>query len=223
MTKKRILAVDDDPLVLKLVTEHLKSSYVCKTATTGEKGLRLLWSFNPDLLILDLILPRFNGQDMLRLIRADPRVGALRILVLTADTREETVKKCFRAGADDCMKKPFSLTELEERISNSLAHIRPLTHTILSHHGIVLDVKAHTVRADDAKVHLTPTEFVLLRKLLEDSGTCFFREDLIEILPGAAHSGGTRALDIHIGNLRKKLRGHGKLIETVHEFGYRLR
>lgn len=221
--RPRLLVVDDDREVLELVALALQPHFECRTVPNGERALEALWSFVPHALLLDLGLPGFQGDALIRLIRQDPKVQSLPILVLTADAREPVHLAAFAAGADDVLTKPFSPLELAARVRALLrrgAHPAD-AEDILEAGPVRLSLATHEVTAAGRPVELTPTEFSLLHLLLRAPGQVVSKESMIEFLWGNADEMRTRTIDTHIANLRKKLGKAAEHIETVREFGLR--
>lgn len=220
--KPRVLVVDDDEEARHLVEASLPACE-CRGVGSAEKALEAAWSFRPDLLILDLTLPGFGGQALLRMLRSEGRLAGLPVLVVTGDEREKTLLEAFGSGADDFLTKPFSPAELAARARALLRRAKgELLPERLEAKGVVLDLGRHVVVLNGKEARLTPTEFHLLRLLMEKAGRVLSREYLLECLFGSSDTR-TRALDIHFHNLRRKMGPLSRLIETVREFGYRFR
>lgn len=222
--RSRVLIVDDDPELLDLVETALTPFYDCKCVNTGEKALQALWSFGPDVLVLDLKLPGFQGDALLRLIRADPKVGALAILMMSADTSEKTLLQLFEKGADDMLAKPFSPLELTARVRALLRRSSAApARSKFAAGPLELSLATHRVTVDGKEVALTPTEFSLLQLLMQQAGEVVSKSRMTEFLWGAGSEFDNRTLDTHLLNLRKKLGKAAGLIETVRNVGLRLK
>ena len=221
MTK--ILVIDDEPSIVKLVTAYLKpEGYEVYTAADGRSGLKAADAFKPDLIILDLMLPGIDGIELLTRLRRESDVY---VIMLTARSEEMDKVIGLSVGADDYMTKPFSPRELVARIKAALRRLKAgsglgVERKVLSFQHIHIDVGAHTVSVDDQPVELTSIEFDLLRVLAENRGRVLSREQLLERIWGADYFGETRVVDVHLGHVRQKL-GNDSIIATVRGVGYR--
>lgn len=218
----RVLLVDDDAELLSLLEEYLRGEgFQVGRATDGEMGLKLAREWAPDLIVLDVMLPRLGGFDVLRRVREQ---SAVPVLMLTA--RGEGVDRIvgLELGADDYLAKPFNPRELVARIRAVLRRTRPAVAAGRLELGdLVLDPGARLVRRAGEPVELTGTEFSLLEMLLRHAGTVVRRDTLYRDVLGRRPAPFERALDVHIASLRKKL---GPLpdgrerIATVRGVGY---
>ncbi len=221
MTK--ILVIDDEPSIINLVSAYLKpEGYEVYTAADGNAGLKAARAFQPDLIILDLMLPGIDGIELLTRLRRESDVY---VIMLTARTDETDKIVGLSIGADDYMTKPFSPRELVARIKAALRRIKTGTvsgeeRSVLSFKHVRIDVGAHVVTVDDVPVELTAIEFDLLRALAENRGRVLSREQLLEKIWGAEYFGEMRVVDVHLGHVRQKL-GNDSLIATVRGVGYR--
>ena len=225
----RILVVDDDPQIVRLVRSYLEQSgFAVISAGDGEAALHMARSERPDLIVLDLMLPRRNGLDVTRALRSDPALAATPILMLTA--RVEDVDRIIglELGADDYVTKPFNPREVVARVKAILRRsARPTapTQPPLRAGDVALDPAAHAVTRAGRAVALTPSEFDVLHLLLRHPGQVFTRTQIIEEGLGYEYAGLERTVDSHIKNLRRKLEDaphQPALIETVFGVGYRL-
>jgi two-component system alkaline phosphatase synthesis response regulator PhoP len=228
-TKQRILVVDDDREIVRLLRGYLEQAgYEVLAAYNGESAMQMVRAEPPDLLILDLMLPDRDGWEITRTIRADQILAQLPILMLTA--RVDDVDKILglELGADDYVTKPFNPREVVARVRALLRRSgsgpRPAS-ALLEVHELQLDNRRREVRVSGETVELTPTEFDLLRTLLESPGYVFTRDELVEKGLGYAYSGIGRTLDTHIKNLRYKIEPDPRepsYIQTVYGVGYRM-
>jgi DNA-binding response OmpR family regulator len=227
MKDRRILVIDDDPKIvaaIKLYLEH--DGYQVAVAYNGQQALAAARAQQPDLLVLDLMLPQVNGLDVCRRLRAE---SAVPIIMLTARATEEDKLRGLDLGADDYLTKPFSPRELVARVRAVLRRAAPARerrHTTLKFNHLMIDLERHEVRARGRLVRLTPTEFKLLETLAGAPGRAFTRQELVEQAFGWDYGGLERTVDAHIMNLRKKLepdRGQPSLIATVFGVGYKFR
>ena len=218
MTK--ILVVDDEPSIIKLVTAYLKQEgYEMLTATDGPSGLKSALTFKPELVILDLMLPGMDGIELLSRLRRESDVY---VILLTAKTEETDKIVGLSVGADDYITKPFSPRELTARVKAALRRIQtPRSDTnVYAFRHLQMDIGARTVRIDGAPVELTAIEFDLLKVLIENRGRVLSREQLLEKVWGGEYFGEIRVVDVHLGHVRHKL-GRESLISTVRGVGYR--
>lgn len=225
----RILVVDDDRQIVRLVQSYLQQSgFTVLTAYDGEEALHAIRREKPDLVVLDLMLPGRDGLEITRIVRNDETLAALPILMLTA--RVEDVDKLLglELGADDYLTKPFNPPEVVARVKSILRRssgtLKP--PAILQIRGLRLDLDRHAATIDDHPLELTPTEFDLLRLLMQNPDRAFTRGELIEKTVGYGYEGLERTVDSHIKNLRKKIEAdpaRPEYLETVFGVGYRLR
>ena len=197
-------------------------------AYDGEQALHALRRDKPDLVILDLMLPERDGWQLTRLVRSDPLLRHIPIIMLTARTEEADRVVGLELGADDYITKPFSPREVVARVRAVLRRLSPGAPAalVLRSGDVELDLSAHQLTARGQPVELTPSEFEILRAMMQSPGHAFTRLDLIEAAFGYAYEGMERTVDSHIKNLRRKLlvndASHPS-IETVYGVGYRLR
>jgi two-component system alkaline phosphatase synthesis response regulator PhoP len=227
MSNIRILVVDDEPAIANTVHAYLeKEGYVVHTALDGETALHLAGTFQPDLIVLDLMLPGMDGLDLLRELRKNSDVY---VLVLTAKTEETDKIVGLTMGADDYMTKPFSPHELVARVKAILRRDRGENHpaaeeSLLRFRRLCVDLGAHQATKDGQPLDLTPIEFEILRALARYKGLALSREQLIEQVWNYDYYGDDRVVDVHIGRLRKKIEddpANPTLIVTVRGAGYR--
>ena len=219
---QRILVVDDDRQITRLLSSYLeKAGMTVLTAYDGENALRIIRHERPDLVVLDLMLPGLDGFEITRTLRADERLAAIPILMLTARVEDTDKILGLELGADDYITKPFNPREIVARVRAILRRsgsVRPVSR-VLELGDIQMDPDRHIVRSEGKTVDMTPTEFQILRALMENPGHAFTRGELIEQALGYAYEGMERTLDSHIKNLRKKI--GAEHIETVVGIGYR--
>jgi len=223
----RILVVDDEPDITALVAYHLaKEGYRVTTAGTGADALRSAREEQPDLVVLDLMLPGHSGFEVLTELRRGEETHNVGVLLLTARKEEPDRIKGLSLGADDYLSKPFSPKELVLRVG---AILRRLAAPPVAAGGrlvagpIVLDRTAHRVTVDGHEAELTATEFKLLERLIERRDRVQSRSQLLESVWQAQPDIQTRTVDMHVQRLRGKLGAGGHWIETVRAVGYRLR
>ncbi|MCG8346374.1 MAG: response regulator transcription factor [Chloroflexales bacterium] len=226
---QRILVVDDDKQIVRLVRSYLEqSNYQVLTAYDGETALRLIRSERPDLVILDLMLPDHDGWEITRMVRSDPYLTQLPIIMLTARTEDTDAIVGLELGADDYIAKPFNPRAVVARVRavlrRAMGGLVPLH--LIQIADLLLDLDRHTVTVDGRLVEVTPTEFAILQLLMENPGRAFTRVELIEKGLDYSYTGSDRTLDSHIKNLRKKIEpnpANPTYIQTVYGVGYRMR
>ena len=220
--RSTILVVDDEPEICELVSYNLaREGYRVLTERDGEAGLERVFKSPPDLLILDLLLPKLSGLEVLQSLRAEPRTKSLPVLVLSARGTEMDKLVGFERGADDYLTKPFSPKELVARVGAILRRTRGEEPAPAAQVGpFQLDRERHQVRLHGREIHLTPTEFRLLEYLVQRQGRVFSREQLLDKVWGLGYFGETRTVDVHIRRLRSKLGKEARLIRTVTGVGY---
>jgi DNA-binding response OmpR family regulator len=220
----RALVVDDAPEVRMLVALRLtEEGFLVESAEDGESAVELARSFRPHVIVLDLGLPKLDGLEVCRRIRDFSQAY---VVMLTARGEEEDRVAGLSVGADDYMTKPFSSRELIARIRAMLRRPRESAPGDVRRIGeLTIDPVARTVLLRDRTVDLTRTEFDLLDLLAANPGVAFTREQMLERVVGPRRQGNDHVLDVHMGNLRRKLGDHPRTpryIRTVHGVGYRL-
>ena len=225
---QRILVVDDDREIVRLVRAYLEQSgYEVLTAGDGETALHILRRERPDLMLLDLMLPGRDGLDVTRVVRGDTGLAAMPIIMLTARVEDHDKIVGLELGADDYVTKPFKPGEVIARVRAVLRRSRgeAAPARVIQVGDIVIDLDRHQVQIEGQTVHLTPTEFGLLRALAEQPGHALTRQEMIERGLGYNYEGLDRTVDSHVKNLRRRLDeagGAAHLLETVFGVGYRL-
>lgn len=220
-----ILVVDDEPQIVRLVRAYLEEAgFRVVTASDGEQALYVARHERPDLIILDILMPKMDGLEFTRRIRREQDVP---IIMLTARVEETDRIVGLELGADDYVTKPFSPRELVARVRAVLrrAQAPPQAPQVLRAGPIVLDRSTHTVTVNGKPVDLTPTEFGILETLMQAPGRAFRRADLLEAVQGISFEGYERTIDAHIKNLRRKIEpdpSNPRYILTVWGVGYRL-
>lgn len=224
--RPHILVVEDEAPIVELLRYNLETSgYSVSVATDGDEALERVTEDQPDAVLLDWMLPRKSGIEVCRQLRARVGTRTLPIILLTARGEEADRVHGLDTGADDYIVKPFSPKELEARLKAVLRRSRPaLVEERLEHRGIVIDLVRHRVSRDGRKVHLGPTEYRLLRTLLERPTRVFSRARLLDAVWGRDVYVEERTVDVHIRRLRKALNGEGEpdAIRTVRSGGYAL-
>lgn len=230
MAKATILVVEDDPDIRELLSFALgKEGWTVVPAADGEEGLAKLPAANPDLVVLDIMLPGMDGLELLRRIKAEPGRKRLPVIMTTAKGEDSDVVAGLELGAEDYVVKPYSPKVLVARIRAALRRTVDLpTHPFRAETQVLkgslrLDSARHEVFVGERKVDLSATEFAILEFLLRNPGWVFSRSQIIDAVKGRDYPVTDRAVDVQILSLRRKLGDGGELIETVRGVGYRLK
>ena len=224
MTEEMILLIDDDETLLELLADQLEmAGYHAISASDGRSGLRLASEMDPDLVILDVMMPHLDGWEVCRRLR---EILATPIIMLTAKDEEVDKLRGFRLGVDDYVTKPFSFAELVARVGAVLSRAPPgqVKGKHLTRDDLTIDFEQHRVSLVDQVVDLTPTEYRLLAILARNAGRTVPNEALLKEVWGSAYAGESAHIKHYIWALRKKLEvdpGDPKHILTERGFGYR--
>jgi len=222
--KHKILIVDDDEKTVDLVKLYLeKDGYRVLTAYDGWQALELTRQKQPDLIVLDLMLPGVDGLDVCRILQAESKVP---IIMLTAKTTEEDKLIGLDLGADDYVTKPFSPRELVARVRAVLRRVGEEYKgpSEVRFGDLLVDFVRHEVQVRGKPVHLTPTEFRLMEVLVKEPGRAFSRLELLDRVFGYDFEGFERTIDVHVMNLRRKIEPDPKqptYVKTVYGMGYK--
>ena len=224
--KPSVLIVEDEEALVTLLRYNLeKESFHVVSAADGEEALVLAKEETPDLILLDWMLPLMSGIELCRRLRRSPGLSKVPIIMLTAKGEEADKVRGLESGADDYVTKPFSPGELVARMRAVMRRTHPaIDAEQLVFEDLIMDLAAHRVRRGERDVHLGPTEFRLLRHLLQHPGRVFSREQLLDSVWGRDIYVEPRTVDVHIRRLRKALNKDGDidLIRTVRSAGYSL-
>ena len=221
-----VLVIEDDPGIARIVRLYLEQDgHRVATAGDGVAGLKLARESAPDLIVLDLMLPRLDGMEICRALRQESDVP---IIMVTARVTEADRLAGLDLGADDYVIKPFSPRELAARVRAVLRRtarqVTPDRSPSIEYDGIAIDLNSHTVLVGEHKPALTRTEFRLLAMLAAEPGRIFTRDQIIDGVFGYDFDGFDRTVDVHVANLRRKIEPDGKkhrYVQTVHGVGYR--
>jgi len=226
MAKERILVVDDDRDVVRLMRAYLEQAgYEVLVAYDGETAVHNLRREKPDLLLLDVMLPDRDGYDITRLVRRDPSLTPIPIIMLTARVEDSDKIIGLELGADDYVTKPYNPREVVARVRARLRNQDTYLSNILRVGNLEMDVDRRIVVVDGRSIDLTPTELNLLHVLMRQEGFVFTRSELIRKGLGLDYEGLERTLDSHMRNLRQKIEPDPRnptYIHTVYGVGYRL-
>lgn len=226
VAKPHLVVVEDEAALIELLRYNFeKEGFRVTTAADGEAALVTVAEAKPDLVILDWMLPHVSGLEVCRQLRRRAETRDLPIIMLTARGEETDRVRGLEVGADDYVAKPFSPSELVARVRAVLRRAKPSTaQDLLTYGGLVMDLSAHRVLRGSRAIHLGPTEFRLLRFLLERPGRVYSREQLLDAVWGRDIYVEPRTVDVHIRRLRKAINAPGEsdLIRTVRSAGYAL-
>jgi two-component system, OmpR family, phosphate regulon response regulator PhoB len=221
-----VLIVEDEaPLVTMLRYNLEKEGFDVSTAGDGEEALLRISERKPDVVLLDWMLPFVSGIEICRQIRRSPQTRTLPVIMLTARGEEGDRVRGLNSGADDYVVKPFSPSELIARLRALIRRAQPsAAEETLSFADVAMDLAAHRVSRGGKPVHLGPTEFRLLRYLMQHHGRVFSREQLLDAVWGHDVYVEARTVDVHIRRLRKALNAEGgaDIVRTVRSAGYAL-
>ncbi len=222
----RVLLVEDEPAQRTVLAYNLEAEgFAVTQADNGEDAMVLVDEEDPDIIILDWMMPKVSGIEVCRRLKMRPETRGIPIIMLSARAEEVDRIRGLETGADDYVIKPYSVLELMARARAQLRRVRPSTAgVVLEHEDIRLDPESHRVYRSDKVLKLGPTEFKLLVTLMERPGRVFSREQLLDLVWGRDIYVDTRTVDVHVGRLRKSLMLHGGAdpVRTVRGAGYSL-
>jgi two-component system phosphate regulon response regulator PhoB len=226
MTKPKLLVIEDERSLSDILKYNMeKEGFEVATAADGQEGLNRAQLMQPDLVVLDLMLPVIEGYEVCRQLRSDPKTQAARILMLTARSDEVDEIVGFSMGADDYVTKPFKIKPLVHRIKALLrrGQSAETASDQVEIAGLQIDRVQHSCKAEGRELHLTPTEFRLLWTLVRNPGRPYSRHELMDRCRGEDANALERTIDVHVRSLRQKLGERSELVETVRGVGYRFR
>jgi two-component system phosphate regulon response regulator PhoB len=221
-----VLIVEDEVDLADLVSYHLqREGYACRRAEDGERAIAEACRQPPDLVILDRMLPKLSGDEVARRLKRDPRTAGIPVIMLTAKAADDDELVGFALGADDYVRKPFSVKLLLARVAAVLRRQQggDAVGDVLTSGPVVLDHGRHEVQVAGQPVEVTATEFRILAALLAARGRVLTREQLIDTVIGTGAGITNRAMDVHIAALRKKLGAAAEYVHTVRGVGYAFR
>ncbi len=226
MAKGTILVIDDERDLIDLVRYNLeKEGFEVIAATDGQSGLEVASKHAPDLVVLDLMMPGFDGLQVCQRLRADPRTARMPVIMLTAKATEADRIVGLELGADDYITKPFSPREVVARVKAVLRRVTAQHEqpAVVRSGELQIDLLGHEVTVNGARVGLTATEFRILHLLVSRPGRVFNRDEIISSASTNDSAVFDRTVDVHIMSIRRKLGAAGDQIETVRGFGYKFR
>lgn len=216
-----IYIVEDDESIREIETIALKNSnYIVSAFENAKEFYKKLDELVPDLILLDVMLPDESGYDIVRKLRKRPATQDIPIIMVTAKTTEMDMIKGLDGGADDYIKKPFSIMELITRVKALLRRTAKEEPKLLKLDDLVIDYERHVVTVNNEPVDLTYKEYELLRLLMGSQGIVMTREVIMRSVWDTDFEGETRTVDMHIKTLRHKLGDYGSRIKTVRNVGY---
>lgn len=213
----KILVVEDEKPISNLIAVNLKKAgYDCTCVFDGAEAADLLEKKYFDLILLDVMLPKIDGYELMKYIRELD----IPVIFLTAKSSVADRVKGLRLGADDYLTKPFEIIELLARVESVLRRYHK-TETILQYQDLIIDIASHTVKKEGTVISLTNKEFELLLLFIRNKNIALYRETIYERIWGGEYLGDSRTVDLHVQRLRKKL-GWEEQIAAVYRIGYRL-
>ncbi|MEQ9037299.1 MAG: phosphate regulon transcriptional regulator PhoB [Silicimonas sp.] len=224
--RPNVMIVEDEPAQREVLTYNLEAEgYSVVRAVDGDEALLMIDEAQPDVIILDWMLPRVSGIEICRRLKSNTETRKIPVIMLTARSEENDRVRGLETGADDYVTKPYSVIELMARVRTQLRRIRPASvGERLEFEDILLDSETYQVTRAGKPIKLGPTEFRLLTTFMEKPGRVWSREQLLDRVWGRDIYVDTRTVDVHIGRLRKALSQHGgdDPIRTVRGAGYAL-
>ena len=227
MPGETILVIEDEHDIRELISYNLESEgYTVLKASTGNDGIDKARSGDPDLVLLDIMLPDIDGLEVCRKLKRDETAKEIPIIMLTAKSEDSDVISGLELGAEDYITKPFSPRILIARIRAVLrrnADNEDSESMIIHVHDIRIDVKKHEVIVENEVINLSATEFAILSHLASNPGWVFSRNQIIDAVRGQNYPVTERSVDVQILGIRKKLGSQGRFVETVRGVGYRIK
>jgi two-component system phosphate regulon response regulator PhoB len=221
-----VLVVEDETALQQVLAYNLeRAGFAVEQAFDADEAMTLIAERTPDLIVLDWMLPYMSGLELCRQLRRKAATANLPVIMLTARTEEPDRLRGLDTGADDYITKPFSIDELVARMRAVLRRVRPVfAEEVLSFADLIMDLAGHRVTRSGREVHLSPTEFRLLRQLLESPGRVFSRGQLLDLVWGRDQDVELRTVDATIRRLRRALNAGDEpdLLRTVRAAGYAL-
>jgi len=223
--RKNILVVEDEKDIVEVLRYYLeKENYRVHIAQDGFNAIEIAGKVIPNLILLDLMLPKMDGIEVCRRLKADDRLREIPIIMLTAKAEEGDKVKGLEIGADDYVTKPFSAKELMARVK---AHLRrregERVEKSYEYGKLSVDTVKHEIRLGAKEVELTAKEFELLLYLLENKGRVLTRDMILNHVWGYDYFGSTRTVDVHVTRLRQKIPLLAEAVATIKSFGYKLK
>ncbi len=221
--KYLVYIVEDDASIRELEMYALKNAnFETSGFEDGDAFLKALAVKIPDMVLLDIMLPRDDGLQLLKQMRNTPQYSNIPVVMVTAKSGEIDAVKGLDMGADDYITKPFGVMELVSRVKAILRRVKKKDKPVISYKNIELDESRHTVLVNKNEIELTYKEYEILKHLIRNTGIVLTRDRLMEIVWGYNFEQGNRTVDVHIQSLRKKLGDAGEHIKTIRNVGYKV-
>lgn len=224
MTEQKILIVEDEEDIRDLIHFHLfKNKYKVLEAQNGLDALEIAKSQQPDLILLDIMIPGIDGLEVCRQLKNSPETQEIKVIFITSKGEEEDIVKGLESGAEDYITKPFSPKILTARVKTILKRNQKEISNLINAYGISINDDKRKVLIDEVETSLTETEYQLLKHFITSPGHVFTRSQIVNTIRGQNHAVTDRSVDTQLVSLRKKMGSKGKLIETVWGIGYRFK
>ena len=224
-TKSRILIVDDEELIRTALTEILGEEFSIKSAANGREGIDLAKAWNPQLILMDVMMPEMDGMNACEILRREESTRHIPVLMLTALNSSQDRVRAFNVGVDDFIPKPFEIDELLSRVRAKLRRTKELRNIppeTVNLGNLLLDVRSREVKIADQLIDLSPAEYGILQLLLARQGEVVSRKEIMnEVWEDEKKS--DRLIDAHVTSLRKKIANFTGEIQTVYGEGYRVK
>ncbi len=220
----KLLVVDDEPQIRNLLKEFLSEHFEVSLAENGNQAIQSAHKIQPDLILMDIMMPGKNGIDACQELRADPATKHIPVLMLTAADAVDRRIEAFDMGADDFISKPFDFEELLSRLKSKYSRMvdsRKSQSSVIKSGNLLMNLSSHELSIDSELIKLSPLEFGILKALLENAGNVVTRKDLLKEVWNS-ESEKDRLIDAHFTSLRKKIKKYSGKVETVYGLGYKL-
>ncbi len=218
----KILVVDDEADIVHLLKYNLdKECFTVFTAKNGEEGLSKIKEILPDIIILDVIMPKLHGTEVCKIIKSDERYKDIPVIMLTAKSTEKNIVDGLNIGADDYITKPFSIKVLIARVKALLRRKEHDKNEILKIGDLELNLTTREACLEEKLIELTFSRFQILALFMSNPNVVFSRKDIILKIRGENYPVTERAIDVHIVELRKKLKRYGQNIKSIRGVGYK--
>lgn len=225
MERLRVLAVDDEPALLRIIKDSLNETYEVSIAESAKDAFALMLDRKPDLILVDNVMPGISGIDFIKTVRSADNTKAIPIIMLTALKESNDRMDAYKSGVDDFISKPFNPDELLVRVNSRIERSSQLSNpnsAIKTIGNLSFEFKSRDLRINGSSVHLTNIELTIIEKLIRDLNQIVKRETLQRLIWGDDPPE-ARILDIHMATLRKKLKAFNHKIETIYGEGFTLR
>ena len=222
--KPRLLVVDDEPQIRKILSDYLADHFVLSTASNGKDAVEVARAWKPDLILMDVMMPELDGVGACRLLREHDETRHIPVLMLTAANTATERVRAFDFGADDFISKPFEFEELVARLHGKYRRAKQIRVAPVELHlcgNLTLNAKSHEVKLNGSDLSLSPAEYGILKLLIEHQGEVVTRKDILKSVWEDARRK-DRLMDAHLTSLRKKIEGFSGEIQTLYGLGYKI-